>query len=107
MSHCARRWSQPSAHAPFPQAIYIRLPKKFIDFNRSGKGTGGDDAGEGEDADKKKKKTGRVSKKKEGAVSYQLQDPLVWKLKIDGADSEEVGREPSVCLDVMEPMENM
>jgi hypothetical protein len=48
-----------------------------------------------------------LTKKKEGAPSYELTDPLVWKLKIDGADSEEVGREPSVCLDVLEPMENM
>lgn len=99
--------------APSP-AIYIRVPKKFIDFNRSGKGAGGEEgaeegggAGEGEDGDKKKKKVGRISKKKEGAPSYELVDPLVWKLKIDGADSEELGREPNVCLDVLEPMENM
>lgn len=61
----------------------------------------------GEEGDKKKKRTSRISKKKEGAPSYELIDPLVWKLKIDAAESEEPGREPNVCLDVLEPMENM
>lgn len=92
-------------------AIYIRIPKKFIDFNRSGKGANGEEAGEeaaeGEEGDKKKKKATRLSKKGVQGPSYQLQDPLVWKLKIDGADSEELGREPNVCLDVLEPMENL
>jgi hypothetical protein len=93
--------------------IYIRVPKKFIDFYRSGKGAAaGEEAGEGaaeegEDAEKKKKKVGRLSKKKENAPSYELQDALVWKLKIDGANSDDAEREPNVCLDVMEPMENM
>lgn len=91
--------------------MYIRVPKKFIDFNRSGSKAAGDEAAgeeaEAEDGDKKKKRTSRVSKKKEGAPSYELTDPLVWRLKIDGADSEEPGREPSVCLDVLEAMENI
>jgi hypothetical protein len=92
--------------------IYIRIPKKFIDFNRSGKGAGGEEAPEepteADDGDKKKKKTSRLSSKKAAqGASYQLQDPLVWKVKIDAANSEEVGRDPNVCLDVLEPMENM
>ncbi|UZJ54064.1 hypothetical protein CBS101457_003384 [Exobasidium rhododendri] len=92
--------------------VYIRIPKKFIDFYRSGKSAAGEEAGEspteeGEDVDKKKKKSSRVSKKKGNTPSYELQDSLIWKLKIDGANSEELGREPNVCLDVMEPMENI
>lgn len=95
----------------FP-VIYIRIPKKFIDFNRSGKGANGEEAekeeaAEGDEGDKKKKKSSRLSKKGLQGPTYQLQDPLVWKLKIDGADSEEAGREPNVCLDVLEPMENL
>lgn len=92
--------------------VYIRIPKKFIDFNRSGKGAGGEEAvneeaAEAEEGDKKKKKATRLSKKGAQGPTYQLQDPLVWKLKIDGAESEEPGREPNVCLDVLEPMENL
>lgn len=94
--------------------IYIRIPKKFIDFNRSGKGAGEEAPEEKEnieaatdESDKKKKKASRLSKKATQGANYQLQDPLVWKVKIDAANSEEVGREPNVCLDVLEPMENM
>lgn len=96
------------------KVIYIRVPKKFIDFNRSGKGSGGEEGAaaaeetaEADDGDKKKKKASRLAKKSAQGANYQLQDPLIWKVKIDGANSEEVGREPSVCLDVLEPMENM
>lgn len=94
-------------------AIYIRVPKKFIDFNRSGKGTDDgaatlDDGAEGaDDGEKKKKKASRVSKKKENAPSYELNDPLVWKIKIENAESDDPARQPSVCLDLPEPMENM
>lgn len=92
-------------------AIYIRVPKKFIDFNRSGK-TGGDEAaaeegGDAEDGEKKKKKSSRVSKKKENAPSYELNDPLVWKIKVENAESDDPERVPSVVLDIPEPMENI
>lgn len=93
-------------------SIYIRVPKKFIDFTRSGKGNAADEGAEaddgGEDAgDKKKKKATRVSKKKENAPSYELNDPLVWKIKIENAESDDPERQPSVCLDLPEPMENI
>ncbi|PWN88095.1 hypothetical protein FA10DRAFT_232892 [Acaromyces ingoldii] len=96
-------------------SIYIRVPKKFIDFNRSGKTAGGDDApaagadegaADGEEG-AKKKKTSRISKKKENAPTYELNDPWVWRVKIDGADSEDINKEPNVALDVLEPMENI
>lgn len=91
-------------------AIYIRIPKKFIDFTRSGKGAdeGAEDAAEGDEAsEKKKKKASRLAKKKENATSYELNDPLVWKLKIENAESDDPARQPSVILDVPEAMENM
>lgn len=100
-------------HGSFTEdgSIYIRVPKKFIDFNRSGK-TGGDEGGaeeggEGEEGEKKKKKPSRVSKKKENAPSYELNDPLVWKIKVENAESDDPERIPSVVLDLPEPMENI
>lgn len=89
-------------------SIYIRVPKKFIDFTRSGKGNTADEGADGDEAaDGKKKKATRVSKKKDNATSYEMNDPLVWKVKVENAESDDPERQPSVCLDVVEPMENI
>lgn len=87
--------------------MYIRVPKKFIDFTRSGKGSADDAGADEEGGDAKKKKSSRLSKKKENAPSYELNDPLVWRLKIENAESDDPARVPSVVLDVHEAMENM
>lgn len=86
--------------------MYVRMPKKFIDFTRSG-GKGDEEvkADEGEDAGEKKKKTTR-SRRKENAPSYEMTNEFIWKVKVDG-DTDESGREPSVILDVVEPLENL
>ncbi|KAN0061290.1 hypothetical protein ACQY0O_006136 [Thecaphora frezii] len=89
--------------------MYVRVPKKFIDFTRSSVKTADDEfrpeeAAE-EGAEKKKKPTLR-SKKKENAPSYEMTSEFIWKVKIDG-DGDDSEREPSVILDVAEPLENI
>ncbi|CAD6885011.1 unnamed protein product [Tilletia laevis] len=70
-------------------SLYLRMPKKFVDFMRSGR----------DDSDKKR----RVCKKKD--VSYSLDSEWIWKAKVcNEADDTE---EPNVQLDVLEPMENI
>lgn len=83
--------------------LYVRIPKKFIDFMRSGSADEAEAAEEGAEDGKKKK---RASKKKEGAPSYELTHPNVWTIKIDG-DAENADREANVQLDVIEPLENI
>lgn len=54
-----------------------------------------------------KKLSSRQSKRREMRANYDLAEPNVWKIKIDGADSDEPGKVPSVMVDVSEPMENI
>ncbi|EPQ31397.1 uncharacterized protein PFL1_00732 [Pseudozyma flocculosa PF-1] len=90
--------------------MYVRVPKKFIDFSRSSSKADDDAAGAkaddaaADDGDKKKKST--RSKKKENAPSYEMTNEFIWKVKVDG-DSDESARDPSVILDVAEPLENL
>lgn len=88
--------------------LYIRVPKKFIDFTRAGKGAaGGDDASPAADEEPsspKAKRSARASKK--SAPSYDLSSEHIWKVKLDG-ESEESGRDTTVVLDVLDPLENM
>ncbi|KAK0542792.1 hypothetical protein OC846_006636 [Tilletia horrida] len=71
-------------------SLYLRIPKKFVDFMRSGR-----------DEDPTKKR--HLNKKKD--VSYNLDSEWIWKLRIcNEADDDE---EPNVQLDVLEPMENI
>jgi len=83
--------------------VYVRVPAKFIDFTRSAKAR--DASADGEEAELKRR--GIRSKKRENAPSHALNDPLVWKIKIDGAESTEADRVPNVALDVVQPMENI
>ncbi|PWN53890.1 hypothetical protein IE53DRAFT_372801 [Violaceomyces palustris] len=83
----------------------FEVPKKFIDFTRSGKG-GEEPAEDGAEGADKKKKTARASKKKENAPSYEINNEYIWKVKVDG-DGEESDRDPSVVLDVTEALENI
>ncbi|KAE8230447.1 hypothetical protein CF326_g4555 [Tilletia indica] len=70
-------------------SLYLRIPKKFVDFMRSGR----------DEADKKR----HVTKKKD--VSYKLDSEWVWKVRVcSEADDNE---EPNVQLDVLESMENI
>jgi hypothetical protein len=104
--------------------VYVRVPAKFIDFTRSAKAR--DASADGEEAELKRrgirsKKRGayRLPRRRhhphradrahltENAPSHALNDPLVWKIKIDGAESTEADRVPNVALDVVQPMENM
>ncbi|KDN46265.1 hypothetical protein K437DRAFT_268148 [Tilletiaria anomala UBC 951] len=84
--------------------LYIRIPKKFIDFMRCAKGD--DPAAEDEAAGEDGKKKKRVVKKKENAPSYELSHPEIWRIRID-ADTETSDREANVLLDVAEPLENI
>jgi len=84
--------------------LYVRIPKKFIDFNRSAKGDDIDETGDAVGGEKKTTK--RVSKRKENAPSYDLVDPDIWRIRIEG-DLETSDVEPNVLLDVTEPFENV
>lgn len=79
--------------------MYVRCPKKWIDFNRSGKKL---KEGEQQTAAQSKARKA-ISKRKENAPTYEINSEHVWKIKIDGADSEDVGRDCSVMMDVVEP----
>ncbi|KAL9940265.1 hypothetical protein V8E36_000970 [Tilletia maclaganii] len=92
--------------------LYLRIPKKFVDFMRSGR-----------DQSEVKR---RVSAKKKD-LSYKLDCPATWKLKIcnevskgdhhdavsnvllglDSTIEEEDQQQPNVQLDVAEPLENI
>ncbi|CAO1628707.1 unnamed protein product [Sympodiomycopsis kandeliae] len=99
--------------------IYMRVPKKMIDFFRTAKknNTEEDDHEDGEDDDEPTSPTGgkprkkslstRANKRRQGRCNYDLSDPNVWKIKIDGAETEELGKEPTVMIDVIEPLENI
>lgn len=77
--------------------VYLRVPKAFINFHRSGK----------PEDDKKDDKAHRHTRRNMHSTVYGISDPLVWKLKIDAAESEEADRVPNVVFDVVEPMENI
>ncbi len=82
--------------------LYVRIPKKFIDFNRAGRTTDDDD----NESVVSEKRSRRLSKKRENAPSHELVHPDVYRIKIDGeAENSEV--EANVQLDVIEPMENL
>lgn len=82
--------------------MYIRMPKKFIDFHRSSRPADDDKAEEGEDA--KQRKT--LRRRKENAPSYKLDNEFIWKVRVDG-DGEQSDRDPNVILDTPEPLENI
>ncbi len=79
--------------------MYIRMPKKFIDFHRSSRPADDDKAEEGEDA--KQRKT--LRRRKENAPSYKLDNEFIWKVRVDG-DGEQSDRDPNVILDTPEPL---
>lgn len=81
--------------------LYVRIPKKFIDFNRAGKSAADDD-----DDTASVKSTRRVSKKRENAPSHELAHTDVWRIRID-SDAENAENEANVQLDVIEPLENI
>lgn len=91
--------------------IYMRVPKKMIDFFRSAKKNNAEDDEDGpateESKQHKKSVSTRANKRREARCNYDLSDPNVWRIKIDGAESEEPGKEASVMIDVAEPLENI
>lgn len=90
--------------------LYVPIPKKMIDFMRTARKNNAADNDEEENEDEsndKKKAPSRISKKREARYHYDMSDPNVWKIKIDGADSEEPGKVPNVQVDVTEPLENI
>lgn len=93
--------------------IYMRVPKKMIDFFRTARKNNTDEAGNDKPDDethagkKKRSISSRISKKREERCNYDLSDPKVWNIKIDNANSEEPGKEPTVMIDVPEALENI
>lgn len=83
--------------------MYIRVPKKFIDFLRSSRPSDEEKAEDQTEEDKKRK---TLRRRKENAPSYKMENEFIWKVRVDG-ESEESGREPNVILDTPEPLENM
>ncbi|SJX64271.1 uncharacterized protein SRS1_14920 [Sporisorium reilianum f. sp. reilianum] len=83
--------------------MYIRIPKKFIDFHRSSR-SADDDAKAEEHDDGKQRKT--LRRRKENAPSYKLDNEYIWKVRVDG-DGDNSERDPNVILDTPEPFENI
>ncbi|KIS67968.1 uncharacterized protein UMAG_04014 [Mycosarcoma maydis] len=82
--------------------MYIRIPKKFIDFHRSSRPAEEDKADEHDEG--KQRKT--LRRRKENAPSYKLDNEFIWKVRVDG-DGENSDRDPNVILDTPEPLENI
>ncbi|SOV02894.1 uncharacterized protein UDID_06079 [Ustilago sp. UG-2017a] len=82
--------------------MYIRMPKKFIDFHRSSRSAEEDENKENEDG--KQRKT--LRRRKENAPSYKLDNEYIWKVRVDG-DGDNSDRDPNVILDTPEPLENI
>jgi hypothetical protein len=82
--------------------MYIRIPKKFIDFHRSSRPA--DEEKTEENDDGKQRKT--LRRRKENAPSYKLDNEFIWKVRVDG-DGDNSDRDPNVILDTPEPLENI
>ncbi|PWY97497.1 hypothetical protein BCV70DRAFT_50317 [Testicularia cyperi] len=83
--------------------MYIRIPKKFIDFHRSARG---DEENKEDEHTEEEKKRKTIRRRKDAASLYKMDNEFIWKVRVDG-DNEESGREPNVILDTPEPLENI